>query len=121
MKPHGAYKLIHRASKRCFPSDPLRSVSGGRNRTERLLESVAQSELRVQRILDSLRNEIVEGGIELDLRIRRVYVTPREIYRLELALPELGYQRTTFLDGDALEELLADDDVREVVEATALA
>jgi hypothetical protein len=48
-----------------------------------------------------------------------VFKTPREIYRLELELPEFGYQRTTLLDREALEELLEADDVREAVE-TAL-
>ena len=38
--------------------------------------------------------------------------SPREVYRLEIEVPELGYQRTTLLDRDALEELLATDDVR---------
>jgi hypothetical protein len=35
-------------------------------------------------------------------------------------LPELAYLRTTFLDRDALEELLAADDVRELVEGATL-
>ena len=88
-------------------------------RLEGLLERCAREERRERRILDSLRDEILEGGGD-NLRIRRVFVTPREIYRLELALPDLGYQRTTFLDRDALEELLEADDVREVVEAACL-
>jgi hypothetical protein len=70
---------------------------------------------RAQRILDSLRLEILEAAAAQTLRIRRVLHTPREIYRLELAVPDLGYQRTTLLDRDALEDLLATDDVRGVV------
>jgi hypothetical protein len=67
---------------------------------------------RMRRILASLRDEIVEGGAGDALRIRRIFSTPREIFRLELELPERGYQRTTLLDRQALEELLAVDGVR---------
>ncbi|MGI9431746.1 MAG: hypothetical protein ACR2PQ_06020 [Myxococcota bacterium] len=67
---------------------------------------------RVQRILDSLIEQILaEGGCE-SVRVRRVFTSPREIFRLELELPDLGYQRTTLLDRDALEELLEIDEVR---------
>ncbi len=31
---------------------------------------------------------------------------PRELYRLELELPDMAYQRVTILDRDALTELL---------------
>jgi hypothetical protein len=47
-----------------------------------------------------------------------VLENPREIFRLELELPQLAYQRTTLLDRDALEELLESDDVRAVVESS---
>lgn len=67
---------------------------------------------RAQRILDSLRAEILEAAEPRSLRIRRVFQWPREVYRLELEVPALGYQRTTLLDRDALEDLLATDDVR---------
>jgi hypothetical protein len=46
------------------------------------------------------------------VRARRGFDTPREIFRLEIESPGLGYQRTTLLDRDALEELLAIDAVR---------
>ena len=69
---------------------------------------------------DPFGSEILEGGGGTNLRIRQVFETPREIYRLELELPELAYLRTTFLDRDALEELLAADDVRELVEGATL-
>ena len=46
------------------------------------------------------------------VRARRVFETPREIFRLEIESPGLGYQRTTLLDRDALEELLEIDAVR---------
>ena len=84
------------------------------------LDPISRSEVRVQRILASLRNEILEGGGGSNLRIRQVFQTPREIYRLELDLPELGYQRTTLLDREALEELLEADDIREIVRTSAL-
>ena len=84
------------------------------------LGSVAHGGRRVQRILESLRNEIVEGGGGQSLRIRQVFRAPREIYRLEFELPELGYQRMTLLDRDALEELLEADDVRAAVRVASL-
>jgi hypothetical protein len=103
MKTRGLYKISNRA--RLFDDfdDPI-----------------ARSELRAQRILQSLRTEILEGGASGTLRIRQVFQSPREIYRLELELPELGYQRTTLLDRDALEELLEADEVRAAFGAAAL-
>lgn len=65
---------------------------------------------RVERILDSLRVEIANG--ESTVRVRRIIEHPREIFRLEIESEGLGYLRTTLLDGDALEDLLATDDVR---------
>lgn len=75
---------------------------------------------RTQRIVDSLRTEILEAGVSRKVRIRRVMQTPREIYRLELEVPDLGYQRITLLDRDALEDLLATDDVRSLVRESVL-
>ena len=98
MKVRGAYKLGNR----------------GRSDAVAYPEALAQREMRSQRILASLRNEIV-GGAGSSLRIRQVFETPREIFRLELELPEYCYQRTTLLDRDALEELLEADDVRQAV------
>jgi hypothetical protein len=96
MKVRGAYKLSNRRSCSAF------------------LDPLARSELRSQRILQSLRSEIV-GGAGSSLRIRQVFQSPREIFRLELERPEYCYQRTTLLDRDALEELLEADDVRQAV------
>jgi len=93
MRPPGSYKIASRA-----------------RALEAYLPREARAEARVQRMLDSLRSEILEA--REGLRIRRIFTTPREVFRLELAMPELGYQRTTLLDRDALEELLATDDVR---------
>ena len=70
------------------------------------------SERRVQRILDSLIEQILQEGGCQSVRVRRVFSSPREIFRLELELPDLGYQRTTLLERDALEELLEIDEVR---------
>lgn len=96
MRPPGSYKIASRS--RAFESG---------------LPAEVRAEGRVQRLLDSLRAQILEGGE--GLRIRRVFATPREVFRLELEVPELGYQRTTLLDRDTLEELLATDDVRAAV------
>ncbi len=98
MKVRGNYKIVNR----------------GRE-LDVFLDPITRSEQRSQRILESLRHEILEGGGDRTLRIRRVFHTPREIFRLELQLPELGYQRTTLLDRDALEELLEAEEIREVV------
>jgi hypothetical protein len=97
MKVRGAYKLTNRG----------RSVGG-------YADPLPRGGLRSQRILDSLRNEIL-GGAGSSLRIRQVFESPREIFRLELELPEYCYQRTTLLDRDALEELLEADEVRQAV------
>ncbi len=99
MRPPGAYKIASR--NRAF--DAYQSPE-------------FRAERRVQRILDSLRAEILEGGGCEQLRIRRVFSNPREIFRLELEMPELGYQRTTLLDRDTLEELLEAEEVRALVE-----
>jgi hypothetical protein len=91
-----------------------------RNRAfDAYLDPSARSARRVRRIVSSLRNEIVEGGGDC-LRIRRVFTNPREIYRIELELPELGYQRTTLLDRSALEELLAAEEVRSLLRSSPL-
>ena len=103
MKPRGTYKIANRGLA-----------------LDALLDPIVRSEMRSQRILQSLRDEIVEAGGGQALRIRQVFSTPREIYRLELELPELGYQRTTLLDRDALEELLEADEVRRIVRSTPL-
>jgi hypothetical protein len=89
MRPHGSYKRLSR--NRAF---------------EAYLQPSVRSARRVRRIVDSLRDEIVDGE-ESCLRIRKVFTNPREIYRVELERPEFGYQRTTLLDRAALEELLA--------------
>ena len=96
MRPPGSYKIVSRQ----------RSY-------EDFAEPELRSERRTRKLIDSLRTQILAG--EHGLRIRRVFTTPREVFRLELEVPELGYQRTTLLDRDALEELLAIDEVRAVL------
>lgn len=102
MQPRGAYKIASRNRALELYDDP--SVRSAR---------------RVQRILSSLRAQIVEGGGE-GIRIRRVIKDPREIYRLELELPEVGGWRTTLLDRSALEQLLEAEEVRALVRTSAL-
>ncbi len=66
----------------------------------------------MQRIIESLRDQILQGDGPDTLRVRKILSEPREVYRVEIELPELGYQRVTLLERDILEELLAYDDVR---------
>jgi hypothetical protein len=66
---------------------------------------------RVERILDSLRLEIRDP--ELQVRARRIFARPREIFRLEIESIAMAYQRTTLLDRDALDELMAIDEIRD--------
>jgi len=104
MKPPGSYKIAHR--QRPHESSYLDAVVIGRD--------------RAQRIVDSLRYEISRGSDSQSLRIRQVFSTPREIYRIELSSPDLGYQRTTLLDRDALEELLEADEVQSAIDKADL-
>jgi hypothetical protein len=100
MKPPGTYKLAGRTRPEFSYLDPL---SLGLDRG--------------QKIIDSLRSQIMEGlaGPQQFLRIRQVFRTPREIYRIELEVPEMSYLRTTLLDRDSLEDLLATDEVRDLL------
>ncbi len=97
MRARGSYKIASR--QRTF---------------EETLHPALRGERRIQRILDSLRNEIAAGGGVEGVRIRRILSEPREIWRLEIELPELGYQRTTLLDRDTLEELLAHEELQAI-------
>jgi hypothetical protein len=116
MKPHGTYKIAHRRApaRAAFPR-PLISREFD---ADALLDPILGGHERLQRILESLRDEIIEGGGG-NIRVRQVFREPREIYRLEIELPELGYQRTTLLEREALEELLEIDEVREIIHAVA--
>ena len=112
MKPPGHYKIRYQrsAARRVASEAPEGDPIGA------LIAQVTASEGRVRRIVDSLREEIVGGEDEPLLRVRRVFSTPREIFRLEIERPALGYQRTTLLDRDALETLLEEDEVRDAFE-----
>lgn len=101
MRERGAYKIASR--NRAFDA---------------YLEPTVRGHRRVSRIVESLRSEILEGEGR-HLRIRQIFQNPREIYRLELELPEIGYQRTTLLDREALEALLATDEIRALVRDAA--
>lgn len=100
MKPHGTYKLSHR-TRAPEPTyfDPFGGGAFG----------------RCERIIESLRLQILAGGPDQCLRIRQIFASPREIFRVEIREPELSYHRTTLLDRDALEELLETEEVRERV------
>ena len=114
MKPPGSYKIRYqraaRSSAPAFESDSADPIDA-------LLAHIAGNERRTQRLVDSLREEILEEGSTL--RIRQVFSTPREVYRIELHRPELGYQRITLLGREALETLLESDEVRHAVEEVA--
>jgi hypothetical protein len=86
MKPHGTYKLLYRSRypERASLGSFAAPAPAGPVGAEDLLDRFARGELRVHRILDSLRSEILESG---SLRIRRVFTRPREIYRLEPGVP----------------------------------
>ena len=79
------------------------------------LDPAVRCARRVERILDSLRAQITADDGRKTVRIRRILSEPREVFRLEIEIPEQGYQRTTLLDRDALEELLEVEEVRERV------
>lgn len=76
------------------------------------MDPLALCDDRSNRIVNSLRLQILEGDAEQSLRIRQIFDNPKEVYRIEIQRPDQGYQRTTLLDRDALEDLLATDDIR---------
>ncbi len=103
MRPPGTFKVA--SANRAF---------------EDFLEPVVRGERRVQRILQSLRAEILDGDQECSIRVRRIFDDPCELFRLELDVPGLSYHRTVLLDREALEELLEVDDIRARVRASML-
>jgi hypothetical protein len=100
MKPPGTFKLLSRGRR------------DSRNQPD-AMDPFSLCVDRSDRIVDSLRMQILEGDPDQELRIRQVFQDPKEIFRVEIDCPDQKYQRTTLLDRDALEELLATDDVRE--------
>jgi hypothetical protein len=120
MRPPGAFKIAHRGrnvrtttvAAHREAADPSGDPAVEFNAC---VGPLLAGDARSQRILASLRNQIVEAGDSANLRIRQVFSQPREIFRLELELPQLGFQRTTLMDRDALEQLLETDEVRSLV------
>jgi hypothetical protein len=113
MRPPGSFKIArrHRLARTPARTNPSAALS---------FYVPDSDEDRSQRVLESLRSEILEGGEAGSLRVRCVFRSPREIYRLELELPERDYQRITLLDRATLEELLEADEVRAIVGPDAL-
>ena len=114
MKPYGTYKIRYQQARSApaigsAPDEPI----------ETLLSRVVGAERRAQRIVESLSEEIREGGEAVTLRVRRIFSSPREVFRLELDRPDIGYQRTTLLGREALESLLEVDDVRDMLDLVA--
>jgi hypothetical protein len=112
MRPPGSFKIARRHR--------LGQNSSRENAAATRYPLPLSDEDRSQRVLDSLRNEILEGSEAGNLRIRRIFQSPREIYRLEIEIPEREYQRTTLLDRDALEELMEADEIRAIIGTDAL-
>jgi hypothetical protein len=82
MKPHGTYTIPRRRS----PDSPGRSHHPALRRIgyDPLLDPILGGGPRLQRLLGSLRDEIVVGGVVPTVRVRLVFSAPRDIYRLEL-------------------------------------
>jgi hypothetical protein len=78
-----------------------------RRRPEWPLDPRLRRERRVRRILASIQSDLDNGG---RASVRQILRGPRELYRIELELPEMAYQRTTILDRDSLTRLLAQAD-----------
>jgi hypothetical protein len=96
MRPPGTFKLLGNARRNAHDAMDPRALCDDRS----------------DRIVNSLRTQILEGDEDQSLRIRQIFDDPKEIYRVELERPDQSYQRTTLLDRDALDDLLATDDIR---------
>jgi hypothetical protein len=112
MRPPGSFKIARRYHPEC-----VSTTAAANSDADACLPPLFAGAQRSDRILDSLREEILESGEGSSLRIRRVFREPSELFRLELRLPEFDYSRTTLLGREALEELLETDGVRSLVEA----
>ena len=110
MRPPGTFKLLGRARRH-----GARTVNRRDDGAQDALDPIAHCMDRSDRIVDSLRMQILDDESDQSLRIRQIFEVPREIYRVEIDRPDQNYQRTTLLDRDALEDLLATDDIRERV------
>ena len=110
MKPPGTFKLLGRNRRH-----GARALGRRGDEPNDALDPIAHCMDRSDRIVDSLRMQILDDETVQSLRIRQVFEVPREIFRVEIDRPGENYQRTTLLDRDALEDLLATDDIRERV------
>lgn len=119
-KPHGSYKIRYRRPPSA-PRGPRALPGPGGDPIDALIGEIAHAERRAERIIDSLQQEIVDGGESAALRIRRVFSAPREIFRVELDRPDMGYQRTLLLGREALESLLEREEIQPALEKLALA
>jgi hypothetical protein len=118
MKPYGTYKIRHQRT--AEPGFGARGIAQSiADPIELAIHRVALAERRARRIVASISDEVRSGGEQSSLRIRRVFSAPREVFRVELERPDLGYQRTTLLGREALEELLESDGVQTAVEVEA--
>ncbi len=115
MKPYGTYKIRYqRTAEPGFRASAIsRSLA---DPIEHAIHRVSLAERRTRRIVDSICDEVRGGGERSSLRIRRVFAAPREIFRVELDRPDLGYQRTTLLGREALEALLESDGVETAIQ-----
>jgi hypothetical protein len=95
-------------------------VLGRARALDAVLDPGMRSAQRTRRILDSLRSEIIGAEREGVVRVRRILDRPRELFRIEIESPELGYQRITLLDRGALDELLRTEEVRSRVRVPPL-
>ena len=76
MRPPGTFKLLGRARRSQLPA----------------MDPQVLCDDRSDRIVDSLRTQILEGDADQSLRIRQVFTDPKEIYRVEIDRPEQGVQ-----------------------------
>ena len=78
-------------------------IANRRGGPDFLVDAATRREHRVRRIIDSIHADLDQGG---RARVRQILKDPRELYRIELELPDMSYQRTTILDREALVALL---------------
>ena len=81
---------------------------------ELTLDPVTRRERRVRRILRSLQRDMDEGG---QVYARQILRGPLELFRLELEIPDMSYQRTTILDRESLETLLEETPAERIRES----
>ena len=115
MKPYGTYKIRNQRG-----ADPVLGAGAIAQSiadpVELAIHRIAHAERKTRRIIASISDELRNGDERSSLRIRRVFVAPREVFRVELERPDLSYQRTTLLGREALEELLESDGIETAVE-----